>query len=48
MIDPVAIGLTGQTEQKEQTEFREKKSEGERTNSDLSRLNMTSAAARIT
>ena len=27
-IDPVAIGLTGQTEQKERTEFRERKVKG--------------------
>jgi len=29
MIDPVAIGLAGQTEQKEQTEFRERRVKGE-------------------
>jgi len=28
MIDPVAIGLMGQTEQKEQTEFRERRVKG--------------------
>jgi len=44
MIDPVAM----QTKQKERTKFREKKSEGERTNPDVSRLNVTSAAACIT
>jgi len=28
VIDPVGIGLAGQTEQKEQTEFRERKVKG--------------------
>jgi len=32
MIDPVAIGLAGQTEQKERTEFRERRVKGREQN----------------
>jgi len=39
MINPVAIGLAGQTEQKEQTEFRGRSVKGP----DVSRLNVTSS-----
>jgi len=44
MIDPVAIGLAGQTEQKNEL----KSGKEERKNPDMNRLNVTSAAARIT